>query len=150
MSVQIHDKQKAQLHALEPDVRLSVVGGVAYLDGRVSCYERKKALSRLAAELPSVERVENRLRVAPGSLRSDRTIESEVSAALKIDPSLMGEHISVKVKDGVVELRGKVGHISARVAAERAAWSACGVQHVENRLEFLPQANTLNSLGRSA
>ena len=150
MPVRIPGEEKALLHKLEPDVRLSVVGGVAYLDGRVSCYERKKVLSRLTAELPFVERVENRLRVAPGSLRSDRTIEFEVSAALKMDPSLGGEQIVVVAKDGVVELRGKVGCMSARVAAERAAWSACGVQHVENRLEFLPQANSLSSLGRSA
>jgi len=150
MWVRLQGKERAPLHNLEPDVRLSVVGGVAYLDGRVSCYERKKALGRLAAELPSLARVENRLRVAPGSPRSDRTIELEVLAALNMDASLTGEHISVKVQDGVVELRGKVARVSARMTAERAAWSACGVQHVENRLEFLPQANTLSSLGRSA
>ncbi len=150
MSMQVHNSERALLHKLEPDVRLSVIAGVAYLHGTVSCYERKKALSRLAAGLPRVERVENRLRVAPGSMRSDRTIESEVSAALNMDPSLRGAQIIVKVTAGVVELQGKVGRVSARAAAEGAAWSACGVQHVENRLEIMPQAGSLSSLGHSA
>src|SRR3989304_6529735 len=92
-------KEKGLLQEVEPDVRLSVVGGVGYLEGSVSCYERKKALGRLATGLPGVERVVNRLRVAPGGLRSDRMIEAEVLAALKMDPALRSERITVRVND---------------------------------------------------
>ena len=144
-------KEKGLLQELDPDVRLSVLGGVAYLEGSVSCYERKKALGRLATGLPGVERVVNRLRVAPGGLRSDRMIEAEVLAALKMDPALRSERISVRVNDAVVELRGTVPGVPARIAAEVAAWSACGVHQVNNRLQLsLPQQNPLSSLGRSA
>jgi len=134
------DKKWLRLQKLEPGVRLSVVGRVAYLEGCVSCYERKKALTRLVAGLPSVERVVNRLRVAPGSPRSDRAIEEAVLAALKVDPVLSLANVSVKVSDAVVELIGVVPDIPARIAAEAAAWAACGVRHVDNRLETPPWA----------
>ena len=134
---------------MEPDARLSLVGRVAYLEGCVSCYQRKKALTRLVAGLPSVERVVNRLRVVPGSPRSDRAIEEAVLAALNIDPVLRLESLSVKVADGVVELRGAVPDISARIAAEAATWSVCGVRHVDNRLDILPSGlPELGDLGK--
>lgn len=144
-------RERTLLQELEQDIRLSLVGGVAYLDGRVSCYERKRALTHLVQGLPSVERVVNRLRVAPGCLRSDRTIEEEVRAVLRIDPALQLERVLVKAIDGVVELTGVAPDLATRMAAETAAWSACGVHHVENRLRLSQrQDHPLSSLGRSA
>lgn len=139
-------REKALFQELEPDMRLFVVGRIAYLEGSVSCYDRKKALAQLAADLPLVEQVVNRLRVAPGSPRSDRAIEEAALAALKMDPVLEPEDVSVKVADGVMELRGRVGDASARIAAEAAAWSASGVRHVVNNLSVLGE-KPLNSLG---
>ncbi len=142
-------QRRARLQQLEPEIRLSVVGRVAYLDGSVSCYDRKKALAQLAGGLPFVDSVVNRLRVVPGSLRPDRAIEEAVLAALTIDPVLRLENVSVKVADGVVELSGVVADISARISAEAAAWSACGVCHVDNRLEIASRSRPApEQLGR--
>jgi len=138
ISLKAEEKRWLRLQKLEPGVRLSVLGRVAYLEGCVSSYERKKELTRLAAGLSSVKKVVNRMRVVPGSPRADVAIEEAVLAALKIDPVLSLESISVKVTDGVVELRGMVPDISARIAAEASAWSTWGVRHVDNRLEILP------------
>ena len=136
VSAKGEEKRWLRLQLLEPGVRLSVLGRVAYLEGYVSRYERKKELTRLAAGLSSVAKVVNRLRVVPGSPRADGAIEEAVLVALKIAPILSSESISVKVTDGVVELTGMVPDISARVAVEAAAWSTWGVQHVDNRLEL--------------
>ncbi len=127
------------LSELEPEVRLLRVGRIVYLEGSVSSFERKRRLADLAAELPSVKKVVNRLRVVPASHRPDRKVKEEVLAALRMPP--LGERdISVSVADGVVSLEGTVPDISTRIAAEAAAWSACGVRHVENRLDIQPRA----------
>lgn len=140
---------KAPLPGLEPDVRLLVMAGVAYLEGSVSCYQRKKAMEQLVAKLPSVKEVVNRLRVVPGSLRSDRAIEEAVVAALQTELAPRLGSLSVRVSEGVVELRGTVPDMLSRIAAEAAAWSACGVQHVVNHVSVLEQ-KPLSSLGQSA
>lgn len=124
--------------ALESEgIRLSIVGRVAYLDGTVPSYQEKKSISQVAAGLPNVDKVVNRLRVAPSSPRSDQSIAGNVLAALKRDPVLRLHSISVRATDGVVELTGAVSDISARIAAEAAAWSVCGVSHIVNRLEII-------------
>jgi len=127
------------LWELEPDVRLLRVGRVGYLEGSVSSFERKRLLGDLAAGLPSLDKVVNRLRVVPASHRPDRKVKEEVLAALRMAP-LGQRDISVSVVDGVVSLEGTVPDISTRIAAEAAAWSACGVRHVENRLHVGPRA----------
>jgi len=130
-------------------VRLSIVGRVAYLDGSVSSYQEKRSIDLVAADLPDIEKVVNRLRVAPSSPRSDENIARNVLAALKKDPVLRPHTISVVAMDGVVELSGAVTDISARIAAEAAAWSACGVSHVVNRLEIAGAVDLASDLGRS-
>lgn len=121
-------------------IRLSIVGRVAYLDGTVSSYQEKRSISQVAAGLPNVDKLVNRLRVAPSSPRADQTVAGNILAALKNDPVLRPHSISVSVADGVVELKGAVSDISARIAAEAAAWSVCGVKHVVNRLEMVGES----------
>ncbi len=124
---------------LEPGVQLSVAHGVAYLKGHVSSYERKKALGSMVDAFPSVERVVNLLRVMPGGLRADDTIQKEVMEALSaVSRSDRGE-VSVRVANGVVEMEGSVPDLSARIAVEAVAWSVWGIQHVRNRLEIRPE-----------
>ncbi|HEU4759179.1 MAG TPA: BON domain-containing protein [Dehalococcoidia bacterium] len=125
------------LSELEPEVRLLWVGEVVYLEGRVHSYERKKRLAQLAAEMPSVTKVVNRLRVVPGSHLPDERVREQVLTALGLGSLVTRADISVRVRDGVVELQGTVPDISTRIAAEVAAWSACGVQHVANRLQVV-------------
>jgi len=121
------------------DVRLVVVNGVAHLDGHVASYHQKKALASAVAALPHVRGVANRLRVTPGCIRSDAQVRERVQEALQKGPILSLYPMAVAVNDGVVELRGKTSSLSERTAAEALAWSACGVHHVVNRLEVVPQ-----------
>lgn len=120
--------------ASEGEVRLAVVGKVAYLDGSVGSYRQKKAIGKVTASLPRVSRVVNRLRVVPCTPRPDAAIRSDVEAALAEHPELRGWGLSISVSDGVVELRGVLPSPGACTAAEAIAWSVCGVQHVVNRL----------------
>ncbi len=126
-------------HLEAEEVRLVVVDGVAYLDGCVASYRQKKALASTAASLPNVREVANRLRVVPGSTRGDRQIKEEVLQALQKDPLLSLYAIDVTVRDGVVELAGRVSSLSGRITAEALAWSVCGVRHVINHLEVAPE-----------
>lgn len=121
------------------DIRLVVVSGVAYLDGSVASYQQKKGIGAAVATLANVREVVNRLRVTPSSARSDKEVAQNIIAALEKDPMLSLYAIAVAVKDGVVELRGRVSSISGKIAAEAAAWSACGVRHVVNRMEVTPE-----------
>ena len=127
---------QSELARLEPDVRLRVVGRTAYVEGSVPSYERKKSLSRVVERLPGVDRVVNRLCVAPSCHRADEAVTQAVLAALGRNHLLRLEGISVTAAEGVVELRGAVPGISSRVAAEAIAWSVTGVTHVHNRLEL--------------
>ena len=127
---------QSEFARLEPDVRLRVVGRTAYVEGSVPSYERKKSLSRIVERLPGVDRVVNRLCVAPSCHRADEAVTQAVLAALGRNHLLRLEDISVSAAEGVVELRGAVPGISSRVAAEAIAWSVTGVRHVHNRLEL--------------
>lgn len=131
------------------DIKLTMVGDVAYLDGHVSSYQQKKAISHVAADLPRVRKLVNRLRVVPCSPTSDRIIVENVFLALRTDPALRLHPIAVTVTDGIVELSGAVPDFSARIAAEAAAWSVCGVRHVINRLEIAPAGEAYTELRTS-
>lgn len=129
------------------NVRLTLVGSVAYLDGSVASYQQKKAIERLTASLPRVSKVVNRLRVVPCARRPDPAIQADLIAALREEPALPDQGIDVRVSDGVVELLGTVPDASARTSAEAVAWSIWGVQHVVNRLlmgEKAPQEGDLS------
>lgn len=120
---------------LPGEVKLNIVGRVAYLEGRVCTYQQKKEIGRITASLPGVERVVNRVRVIPYTARPDREILEDVKAALRSAPELSDLSIGIQVRDGVVDLMGAVPDVRARIAAEAAAWSVWGVRHVVNHLE---------------
>jgi len=127
-------------HLPGEDIRLVVVTGVAYLDGSVASYQQKKALEAAVASLPKVRQVVNRLRVTPYSARSNQEVAQNVMAALQREGILSRHAIAVAVHDSVVELKGHVSSIFAKIAAEAVAWSACGVRHVVNRIEVIPES----------
>jgi len=72
---------------------------------------------------------------------SDTTLQSDVLAELRSDPSLDASHIGVTVRDGVVALIGTVPSYTEKWAAERIAKRVYGVRGVAEELEVrLPPA----------
>lgn len=124
-----------------PDVemlRVLVVAGVAYIDGCVSNYRAKKVISGLVASVPGLGKVVNRSRVVPAAVVRDESLAERVRWAIQSHSSLRDQAISVRSRDSIVELSGKVSRVSLRLQAEDAAWSVSGVRQVVNRLQVSP------------
>lgn len=123
-------------HLVDVDaLRVLVVEGVAYIDGHVGNYRSKKTITRLAASAPGLRKVVNRSRVVPAALVHDEALAEKVRRAMEGHPSLKDASVSVRCREGVVELKGTVDRPSLRLQAEDAAWSLRGVCQVCNRLQ---------------
>jgi len=145
MIVAHHDRQleeiilstfsKADLADVEA-LRVLVVESVAYIDGHVGNYRAKKTITHLAASAPGLRKVVNRSRVVPAALVHDEALADRVRRCIQSHPLLTGGPISVRCREGIIELAGTVDRPSLRLHAEDAAWSVRGVCQVLNRLQL--------------
>ncbi|SFQ59945.1 BON domain-containing protein [Variovorax sp. OK605] len=67
-------------------------------------------------------------------MNSDLQLRHEVFGQLNWDPAVNASDVDVRVKDGVVTLRGEVTCEAQREAAERAARRSEGLTTLVNRL----------------
>ncbi|KPK47109.1 MAG: hypothetical protein AMJ77_04155 [Dehalococcoidia bacterium SM23_28_2] len=121
-----------------PDVealRVLVVEGAAYIDGHVGNYQAKKTITRLAASAPGLSKVVNRLRVIPDALVHDEALAERVRRAIQLHPQLRSVFISVRCREGIIELSGTVELTSLCLCAEYVAWSVSGVCQVVNSMK---------------
>ena len=125
---------KARLADAEA-LRVLVVDGVAYIDGCVGNYQVKKTISRLATATPRLRKVVNRSRVVPAALVHDEALAERVRRSIQSHPLLTGDPISVRCREGAIELSGTVERPSLRLHAEDVAWSIRGVRQVLNKLQ---------------
>jgi osmotically-inducible protein OsmY len=125
---------KARLPDVET-LKVLVVEGVAYIDGHVGNYEVKKTITRLVASAPGLRKVVNRSRVVPAALVRDEALAERVRRCIQSHPLLRSGPISVRCREGIIELSGMLDHLSLRLHAEDAAWSVRGVRQVLNRLQ---------------
>jgi osmotically-inducible protein OsmY len=115
-------------------LRVRVVEGVAYIDGEVSSYRAKKIITRLIASAAGLRKVVNRSRVVPAALVNDKALAERVRRAIQSHPLLASGPISLRCREGVVQLSGTVDGASLRLQAEDIAWSVRGVRQVVSRL----------------
>jgi osmotically-inducible protein OsmY len=125
---------KADLADVEA-LRVLVVESVAYIDGHVGNYRAKKTITRLAASAPGLRKVVNRSRVVPAALVHDEALADGVRRSIQSHPLLTGSPISVRCREGIIELAGTVDRPSLRLHAEDAVWSVTGIRQVLNRLQ---------------
>ena len=124
-------------------IEISVKDAIVYLTGTVQSYGRAVAAYEVAASVPGVREVSNRLVVEPpGDLRDDE-VANYVRAALDAHSEVMKAAITVSVSGGVATLEGSVCDTWQHAVAEDVARSARGVRDVCNRLvvDFLEQIN---------
>ena len=117
-------------------ISVAVTDGWITLKGDVEWQYQRDAAARSVRDLFGVKGVTNALgirpRVTPGDVR-DR-----IEAAFKRSAEVDARRINVNAADGKVILSGTVHTYAERREAERAAWAAPGVVHVDDRLAVVP------------
>lgn len=114
-------------------IRMTVRDGWIILEGEVPWQYQKTSAERAIRNLIGVQGVTNLIAVkAPHANVFD--VSAKIKNALRRTAELDADTITVEARDGSVTLKGTVHSYAERRDAERAAWSAPGVSHVDDRI----------------
>jgi osmotically-inducible protein OsmY len=113
-------------------VRIYVQDGWVRLEGEVEWHFHRQGAERAARHVKGVRGVVNEIRLAPKAPPTEvmRRIKEAFRRSASVDPS----RIRAEVRGGEVVLHGIARSSAERDEAERIAWSAPGVTHVDNRI----------------
>ena len=120
----------------DPRIKASVTKGWVTLEGEVDWHYQREAAEEAVRGLLGVRGVINQVAIRPRASVSE--VKSRIEAAFRRSAELDAQKVRVEAHDGNVTLRGDVHSWAERQAAERTAWSAPGVTHVENRITVAP------------
>ena len=134
--------------------------GTLTLEGEAENIAAKKLALELAASVPGVGGIVDRLRVVPAERMGDGAVRDHVRAALLEEPAFNNCGVAVRVKDrlenfrapsatppayievavddGVVTLNGQVESLTHKRLAGLLAWWVPGSRDVVNGLEVVP------------
>src|SRR2546421_4365801 len=154
----LEHERRINLHKFP--IRISNADGVAVLEGEVGDIAAKKLALELAASVPQVRGVVDRLRVAPGERRGDgairdslarrflaqaefrnctlRSYTNERTELLREGNADSVGDIQLAVSDGIIVLEGHVQSQPRRLFAGVLAWWTPGRRDVVNALEVKP------------
>lgn len=134
------DIAKAAVNALRwdsmvPDdhVKIKVENGWVTAEGKVDWIYQKSAVRHALTNLSGVKGVTNLVTVAPTANPVD--VKKKIEAAFERSALIDAGNIRVENTGDKVVLKGTVRSYAERLDAQRAAWNAPGVAHVENQLE---------------
>ncbi|BDV43567.1 hypothetical protein GURASL_24900 [Geotalea uraniireducens] len=141
-------------------LRLTLDEGILTMEGEVAEIAAKKLALELAAAVPGVAGIADRLRIPPAEAMEDGEIRDHIGdafiqepafadyavrawifgrlAAIREPPRPPAGDLEVEVADGVVTLNGRVGSISHKRLAGVLAWWVPGSRDVVNGLEVSP------------
>lgn len=141
-------------------VRVEYEGGIITLEGETCTVAAKKLGLELAAAVPGVTGIVDRLRVVRAEPMEDGAIRDHVCGALLQEPAFQGYALralvkgswetvrqtpgeadgilEIEVSDGVVTLNGRAGSLSHMRLAGVLAWWVPGSRDVVNGLEVVP------------
>jgi osmotically-inducible protein OsmY len=114
-------------------IKVTVEGGWITLKGSVTWYFQRIAAEAAVRDLIGVKGIHNYIEVQPPAGKN--ILKDMIELALARDAELYARSIQVETSGGTVSLRGKVHTLAEKMAAERLAWRAPGVQKVENAIE---------------
>lgn len=117
-------------------VSISVRDGRVILRGRADWQFQKDAATRAVDHLTGVRGVTNHIAVEPRAAAGD--VQAKIEAAFQRSAQIDARRVKVTVQDATVTLTGTVRSWEERREAERAAWAAPGVAHVDDRLAVVP------------
>lgn len=122
-----------RVSSFKPAVK--VENGVVTLRGSVDNYEAKQAAERDAENTMGVVHVDNRLKVRPSIVITDKDITQKVENAFLVDPVLEQFELNVNTINRKVYLYGRVNSLYEKNRAEDVASRQRGVAEVENKIK---------------
>lgn len=117
-------------------VQVTLRDGWVTLAGQVDWRYQRDAAEAAVRRLYGVKGITNSILVKPRVRAAD--VKARIESALKRSAEVDAQHIHVEAHDGHVTLTGAVRSLTERREAERAAWSAPGVNLVDDRIAVTP------------
>jgi osmotically-inducible protein OsmY len=127
---------KSQLPISYEKIKVIVKDGWITLEGTAEWQYQKTTAENAVRKIRGVKGVTNVIQLRPAVQPSD--IQRKIQEAFKRSAELDANRITVEAKGSEVILKGNVRSWMEREEAERVAWSAPGVTHVEDRIVVSP------------
>ena len=123
------------------EINVEVNRGVVQLNGFVDNANEKSQATIVAGRVEGVKEVRNNLMVqkaerTAGEVVDDALLTTKVKTALIQSEDTKAHQITVKTREGVVQLSGFVNSAEAKTAATTVAMSVTGVRAVDNELSI--------------
>jgi osmotically-inducible protein OsmY len=127
---------KSQLPISHDKIKVIVKDGWITLEGSAEWQYQKTTAESAVRKIKGVKGVTNVIQLKPAVQPTD--IQRKIQEAFKRSAEVDADRITVEAKGSEVVLKGTVRSWVEREEAERVAWSAPGVTHVEDRIVVSP------------
>jgi osmotically-inducible protein OsmY len=127
---------KAQLPISWENIKVIVKNGWVSLEGNVEWQYQKNTAETAVRRIKGVKGVINSIVLRP-RVKPDQ-VKKQIEDAFKRNAEVDANRIQVEADGGEIILKGTVRSWIEREEAERVAWSAPGVTHVEDRITVAP------------